>query len=532
MKAATSSVRSAVGMAVTTGYFATIAQTFSTRGEFTGHVFSLDVPRSQAGRGVRPDDVADFVAGYLNVSRLGQDRLEAALAEAGDDQATHRRWVPNVCDDCDHQDTCHEAFGTSCDRFGMYPFNAAALDRAVDSRLPTNFDPRRLLGTVVRYTLDQHREDIRRGEFPSSAFAQHFAASHLPPLDPELVEDIRALDARDADRRVALLTFWGARPATVVNLLPGIHEAFAVPELPDVDLQRPRRRDTLEPPAVGSRSEQTTDLPVLVERRIASIDQWSDGTAELDQALAGDLRKFLHAAVVARIDWDAAAPARHRRPSRWSSRDILSALVVRHSERTRRRYTDLNSGLDRSAGEPRERGAPEEHRSPSTPRPLGVLPGRRTSATPSQASGRMGAPGRCRRTQGRIVRRELEHRAVGDGTAHPVGSDPRRTWRPCADERRIVERTACRGAANGLTPRVSLGPLGRRLLERQPKESAGRAARSDRRTTRWGSDLACNRDRRPGRSTDRLQADLGAVGASRRRSNGVQEALRRHPRAH
>jgi len=294
-----------VGMAVTTGYFATIAQTFSTRGEFTGHVFSLDVPRSQAGRGVGPDDIADFVAGYLNASRLGQDRLEAALAEAGDDQATHRRWVPNACDDCDHQDTCHEAFGTSRDRFGMYPFNAAALDRAVDSRLPTNFDPRRLLGTVVRYTLDQHHEDIRRGEFPSSAFAQHFAASHLPPLDPDLVEDIRALDARDADRRVALLTFWGARPATVVNLLPGIHEAFAVPELPDVDLQRPRRRDTLEQPAVGPRAGQTTDLPVLVERRIASIDQWSDGTAELDQALAGDLRKFLHAAVVARIDWDA-----------------------------------------------------------------------------------------------------------------------------------------------------------------------------------------------------------------------------------
>lgn len=296
-----------VGMAVTTGYFATIAQTFSTRGEFTGHVFSLDVPRSQTGRGVGPDDIADFVAGYLNASRLGQDRLEAALAEAGGGQATQRRWVPNACDECEHQDRCHEAFRTSRDGFGMYPFNAAALDRAVTSRLPTNsnFDPRRLLGTVVRYTLDQHREDIRRGEFPSSAFAQHFAASDLPPLDPELIEDIRALDAQDTDRRVALLTFWGGCPTSVVNLLPGIHEAFAVSELPDVDLQRPRRRNTLEPPAVGPRAEQTTDVPVLVERRIASIVQWSNGTAELDQRLAREVRTFLHAAVVARIDWDA-----------------------------------------------------------------------------------------------------------------------------------------------------------------------------------------------------------------------------------
>lgn len=293
-----------VAMAVTTGYFATIAQTFSTRGEFAGHVFSLDVPLSQSGRGVAPEDVADFVAGYLNASRLGQDRLEAALAEAGDERATHRSWVPNACDDCEHQDTCHEAFGTSRDRFGMYPFNRAALDRSVESRSPTNFDPRRILGTVVRYTLDQHRDDIRRGEFPSSAFAQHFAASHLPPLDPELVEDIRAVDAVDSDRRVALLTFWGARPSMIVNLPAGIHEAFVLPELPDVDLQRPLRRQPAGPVDGGEAPERAPDLPTQIQRRIASIDQWSDGTAELDQALAGDLRRFLHAAVVARIDWD------------------------------------------------------------------------------------------------------------------------------------------------------------------------------------------------------------------------------------
>lgn len=293
-----------VAMAVTTGYFATIAQTFSTRAEFTGHVFSLDVPLSQAGRGVAPDDVADFVAGYMNAARLGQERLEDALGEAGDERATHRRWVPNACEVCDHQDTCHEAFGASRDGFGLYPLNAPALDRAVESRSPTNFDPRRILGTVVRYTLDQHRGDIRRGDFPSSAFAQHFAASHLPPLDPELVEDIRALDPVDADRRVALLTFWGGRPSTVINLPAGIHESFALTELPDVDLQRPRHRQPAESSGGPGRTPQQADIPPQVQRRIASIDQWSDGTAELDQSLAGDLRKFLHAAVVARIDWD------------------------------------------------------------------------------------------------------------------------------------------------------------------------------------------------------------------------------------
>ena len=125
-------------MAVTTGPFATIARTFSTRGEFTGQAYSLDLPLSQTGHGVALEDVADFVAGYLNASRLGQARLEEALQEAGTERAMHRRWVPNACDECPHQDTCHAAFDTSREGFGLYPFNAPALDRAVESRSPKN----------------------------------------------------------------------------------------------------------------------------------------------------------------------------------------------------------------------------------------------------------------------------------------------------------------------------------------------------------------------------------------------------------
>jgi hypothetical protein len=296
-----------MAMAVTTGYFATIAQTFSTRAEFTGHVFSLDVALSQTGRGVAPDDVADFVAGYLNASRLGQAHLEEALREAGTERAMHRRWVPNACHECPHSDACHEAFGVSRDGFGLYPFNAPALGRAVESRSPKNFDPRRILGSVVRYTLDQQRADIVRGEFPSRAFALQFAAPSLPVLDADLAEDLRSMDAVNADRRVVLLTFWGGRPTKVVNLPAGIHEAFAIPELKDTEIQRPPRRagglltvSTASPAGpVGA-----PPLPPLLQLRLADIDQWSNGTKDLDQALARDVRRFLHAAVVAHIDWN------------------------------------------------------------------------------------------------------------------------------------------------------------------------------------------------------------------------------------
>lgn len=296
-----------VAMAVTTGPFAAMARTFSTRGEFAGHAYSLDLPLAQAGQGVAPDDVADFVAGYLNASRLGQTRLEQALKEAGPERAMHRRWVPNACDDCLYQDTCHEAFRTSREGFGLYPFNAPALDRAVKAQSPKNFDPRRILGRVLRYTLDQHRVDIIRGDFPSSTFARHFASPRLPVLDPDLVEDIRSLDPPQADRRVVLLTFWGGLPAKIVNLPAGIHEAFALPALKGTELHRPPSRPAgpdrgtgLQPGGPGGQPQ----LPPQVQRNLGNIDQWSGGTTELDQALAGELRKFLHAAVVASIDWN------------------------------------------------------------------------------------------------------------------------------------------------------------------------------------------------------------------------------------
>lgn len=292
-----------VAMAVTTGYFATLAETFSTRAEFAGHVYSLDVPRTREGRGVDREDIADFVGGYLNASRLGQAELESALENAGDDRATHRRWVPNACHECPHQDTCHEAFGTTRDGLGLYPFNAAALDRAVDSRSPANFDPRRILGTVVRYTLDQHRVDIERGEFPGTSFLQHFAAAHLQPLAAEVVEDIRAADPIDADRRVTLLTFWGGRPNKIVNLEPGVHEAFALPPVGDAELHRPRR-ESAPAPTTGP-DAQTENLPGALQRRLDAIDQWASGTTQLDQALAGDLRRILHAAILDHIDWNA-----------------------------------------------------------------------------------------------------------------------------------------------------------------------------------------------------------------------------------
>lgn len=295
-----------VAMAVTSGYFATIAETFSTRGEFAGHVYSLDVPLTQSGSGIPPSEVNEFVAGYLNAARLGQTRLEAALEAAGPERETHRQWVPNACDECDFQAVCHDAFGTSSSGVGLYPFNVSALDRAVSARTDVAFDPRRILGSVVRFTLENQADDLRRGEFPSRAFDRQFADHVLLPLDPQLAEDIRRVDPQDADRRITLLTFWGGRPSRIVNLPEGIHDAFAIPPLKDTNVVRPRPEE--EQGGVGPRPPVDPNaLPAVVQRQLAAITQWSTGNTNtrMDQVLAADMRKFLHAAVVAYIDWDA-----------------------------------------------------------------------------------------------------------------------------------------------------------------------------------------------------------------------------------
>ena len=174
-----------VAMAVTSGYFATIAETFSTRGAFAGHVYSLDIPLTHLGGGILPSEVNEFVAGYLNAARLGQGRLEAALESAGPERETHRQWVPNACEECEFQADCHDSFGTSSSGIGLYPFNAPALDRAITARTNVGFDPRRILGSVVRFTLENQADDLHRGDFPSRAFDQQFANHALLPLDPQ-----------------------------------------------------------------------------------------------------------------------------------------------------------------------------------------------------------------------------------------------------------------------------------------------------------------------------------------------------------
>src|SRR5207253_3230002 len=113
--------------------------------------------------------VRSFVGRYLNASRLGQQRIESEVRHSGR--------PGNACDTCAFRPICHDSFGTSPEGYGLYPFNYAALDRAVTAAtIRDYFEPRAVLGSVIRFTLDEQRAAIERGDFPGKAFEAKYQA--------------------------------------------------------------------------------------------------------------------------------------------------------------------------------------------------------------------------------------------------------------------------------------------------------------------------------------------------------------------
>ncbi len=66
------------------------------------------------------DFFVDFVGRYLNAARVGKQSLETSAPQ-----------VPNACAACEFRTSCHENFGESRDGYGLYPYNAPAIRRAV-----------------------------------------------------------------------------------------------------------------------------------------------------------------------------------------------------------------------------------------------------------------------------------------------------------------------------------------------------------------------------------------------------------------
>ncbi|MFE6333949.1 protein DpdH [Streptomyces sp. NPDC057798] len=293
-------------MAVTTGYFQSLDETALTRIQAgTGYVYHLDVPFSpeETGR----IEIASFVGRYLNAGRLGREELERP----------NNGETPNKCLTCSFRTECHEAFGVTAEGHGLYPFNESSLVRAVhstaDQAKPWSFNPRVVLGSVVRPVLVEHATAIQQGEFPDPMFRQRFRPTKLDkPVSRDVLGFVAEHDPVSAERRNLVLEFWGDAPEHANNLHPTILDAFSLEPLSSEEGQSPpsvsaagsgQADGGVSRPDTGT-SGRRDELPRELQRMLETVDDWVTLEGGLDTATANRIRVVVSTAVVQRYQWN------------------------------------------------------------------------------------------------------------------------------------------------------------------------------------------------------------------------------------
>ncbi|MEV5412981.1 protein DpdH [Thermopolyspora sp. NPDC052614] len=301
-------------LAITPGPYRDLVDTVTTRIKATTpYAYYLE---QQFDGG--PDAIADaasFVGRYLNAARVGVQGLEG--------RADPTNAVPNRCDDCRFREQCHAGFGVSREGHGLYPFNEKALERLIRSRARLDssgnllFNPRSVVGEVVRNVLVEHADAIRSGAFPEPRFREEYpAGANGKRMLAAVREELTELDPTDADRRITFVEFWGGAPDRPVNLHPSLHDAFRIRRLEDLettDQTSPRRKQQDKRPDPDRTQDPAPrpdeKMPASLVKFMNDIERWANGGAELSQGTARELRSVISQAVVRRAQWlDPLAP--------------------------------------------------------------------------------------------------------------------------------------------------------------------------------------------------------------------------------
>ncbi|MER6072738.1 protein DpdH [Streptomyces sp. NPDC001817] len=293
-------------MAITSGYFHDLPETAATRIATStgGFVYNLDIVLGEGTTG--PEDIATFVARYLNAARVGRGALESAGSGS----------VPNKCDDCMVKSLCHDSFGVSADGFGLYPFNRPSLTRVVHSLAPQEnpyaFVPRNVLGSGVIPILTDAYGTIRKGEFPSTFFQENYKS--VRGIDQALPngvsEDIDTHDPLNAKRRRTALEFWADAPTELVNLRQGISEAFSLPDLAIDGLHEKQHiSPTKSDRPIPQKERSTPTSPPqkepssALQRRLQVVEDWAATGSRLTTDEAKIIRTIISKSVTYREDW-------------------------------------------------------------------------------------------------------------------------------------------------------------------------------------------------------------------------------------
>ena len=297
-------------MAMTTGYYQRIEQTFSGRIDLAVDVDSVD-DTSQLDPLDDPD-LHRIAAYHLNVLRVNESTVDDWSQQAKTavlDGNLILPMLPNGCTSCEYKSKCHSAFGTvtssDAEPIGLYPFTRSAL-REMYRRTGTEgaLNPRVLLGRLLRQPLSNYSEQLKTGQWPPSALVHDFGRAEMPqPLVRQLVLQS---SPELAPRYSSLIEIYG-RADRLSGISPEIYNAFGLVPLRD-SLTKSTTAEPFISPAVTEHLEYApprAQLSTVNQRRIEELNEWGNGNF-IPHTLVSHLRELLYAHLNHRIDWNVA----------------------------------------------------------------------------------------------------------------------------------------------------------------------------------------------------------------------------------
>jgi hypothetical protein len=286
-------------LAVTEGYLAN-RETVLTRARYEWQI--EDQPFQTEEDAV--ETYANFIGGYLNAARLGAERLENKFEDRSPDDDTLQEWLPSFYQekegDLDEKDKCIiNSFGFSKNRnHPLFPFNKESIRQVLRQKFYKpgkgnyEFNPRRLIGIVLRETLIDCYPLFQNREFPPAGWLQFQQTS----LEVPVVQEIRKRQPSDEGRLSCLVYYWGNCPATpgqAAAIPQEIFKAFGAPLIAWSE-EPLRRTDITAPPPP----------PVEENPLVSRINRWRR-TGVLTQHDANKIRELLRDEIKSWIDWDA-----------------------------------------------------------------------------------------------------------------------------------------------------------------------------------------------------------------------------------
>lgn len=245
-----------------------------------------------------PFELAKFTGRYLNAIRLGRAALDDAFSH-------EPRELPNACGSCEHSVSCHGAFGTTDEGFGLYPFNQSAIRvmaRTSGAETDDRFNPRTFQKAVLRQILTDGADAIRANNFPNKLLLDKLGG---PTLDAFEQGRLQEKAGHQFDRYLALVELWNDRRLS--DLPDSLLASFGLRPLGGLgapgETEAGQRAAVQKstPPAI--RTQQRPAAVPAADPELRQLNQWANGGV-LEERLAQMLRELLFELVDDAIDWD------------------------------------------------------------------------------------------------------------------------------------------------------------------------------------------------------------------------------------